>query len=40
MALLAKAGRVFANAALPDAEIFVPRIIRKDEHTLRTFFCS
>ena len=38
--LLAKAGQAFANAALPDAQIFVPRIIRKDEHTLRTFFCS
>lgn len=38
--LLAKAGQAFANVTLPDAEIFVPRIIRKDEHTLRTFFCS
>jgi len=38
--LLAKAGQAFANVTLPDAQIFVPRIIRKDEHTLRTFFCS
>ena len=38
--LLAKAGQQFANATLPDAEIFVPRIIRKDEHTLRCGFCS
>jgi len=38
--LLAKAGQQFANATLPDAEIFVPRIIRKDEHTLRCWFCS
>ncbi len=37
---LAKAGQVFANAGLPDAQVFVPRIIRKDEHTLRTYFCS
>ena len=37
---LAKAGQVFANASLPDAQIFVPRILRKDEHTLRTYFCS
>ena len=38
--LLAKAGQAFANVTLPDAEMFVPRIIRKDEHTLRTYFCS
>jgi sialidase-1 len=38
--LLAKAGQTFANTTLPDAEIFVPRIIRKDEHTLRCWFCS
>ena len=38
--LLAKAGQAFTNATLPDAEIFVPRIIRKDEHTLRCWFCS
>jgi hypothetical protein len=37
---LAKAGQAFANVTLPDAQVFVPRIIRKDEHTLRTFFCS
>ena len=38
--LLAKAGQAFANVTLPDAEMFVPRIIRKDEHTLRCYFCS
>jgi len=38
--LLAKAGQAFANVTLPHAQIFVPRIIRKDEHTLRTFFCG
>lgn len=38
--LLAKAGQAFANVTLPDAQVFVPRILRKDEHTLRTFFCS
>ncbi len=37
---LARAGQTFANTTLPEAQIFVPRIIRKDEHTLRTFFCS
>jgi|UniRef100_UPI003782D823 hypothetical protein len=38
--LLAKAGQAFANVTLPQAQVFVPRIIRKDEHTLRTYFCS
>jgi len=38
--LLAKAGQAFANVTLPDAQVFVPRIIRKDEHTLRAYFCS
>lgn len=38
--LLAKAGQAFANVTLPDAQVFVPRIIRKDEHNLRTYFCS
>ncbi len=38
--LLAKAGQAFANITLPQAQVFVPRIIRKDEHTLRTYFCS
>ncbi len=38
--LLAKAGQEFANVTLPEAQMFVPRIIRKDEHTLRTYFCS
>ena len=38
--LLSKAGQAFTNVTLPDAEMFVPRIIRKDEHTLRCYFCS
>lgn len=38
--MLAKAGQAFANVTLPNAQIFVPRIIRKDEQTLRTYFCS
>jgi predicted neuraminidase len=38
--MLAKAGQAFANVTLPEAQVFVPRIIRKDEHTLRTYFCS
>ncbi|MEQ1851163.1 MAG: sialidase family protein [Chthoniobacteraceae bacterium] len=38
--LLARAGQAFANVTLPEAQVFVPRIIRKDEHTLRTYFCS
>lgn len=37
---MAKAGQAFANITLPAAQVFVPRIIRKDEHTLRTYFCS
>jgi hypothetical protein len=37
---MAKAGQAFANITLPQAQVFVPRIIRKDEHTLRTYFCS
>ncbi|WP_395715935.1 sialidase family protein [Prosthecobacter sp.] len=37
---MAKAGQAFANITLPEAQVFVPRIIRKDEHTLRTYFCS
>ena len=37
---MAKAGQAFANVTLPQAQAFVPRIIRKDEHTLRTYFCS
>ena len=37
---MAKAGQAFANVTLPEAQVFVPRIIRKDDHTLRTFFCS
>jgi hypothetical protein len=37
---MATAGQAFANVTLPQAQVFVPRIIRKDEHTLRTYFCS
>ncbi len=36
--LLARAGQVFANVTLPDAQTFVPRIIQKDAATLRCFF--
>ncbi len=38
--LLAAAGQSFANATLPDAQTFVPRIIQKDTDTLRCFFAS
>jgi predicted neuraminidase len=38
--LLAKAGQAYANVTLPESQVFVPRIIRKDEQTLRTYFCS
>jgi predicted neuraminidase len=38
--LLAKAGQAFDNVTLPDAQVFVPRILRLDEHTLRAYFCS
>jgi predicted neuraminidase len=37
---LARAGQPFSNTTLANAQVFVPRIIRKDEHTLRTYFCS
>lgn len=38
--LLGKAGQVFAQVALPKAQIFVPRILQKDAQTLRCWFCS
>jgi hypothetical protein len=37
---MAKGGQRFANATLPEGSCFVPRIIRKDQHTVRTFFAS
>ncbi|MFN7813183.1 MAG: sialidase family protein, partial [Planctomycetia bacterium] len=37
---MARAGQAFANVTLPEAQVFVPRIIRKDDYTLRTYFCS
>jgi len=37
---LAASGQTFANARLPAGMCFVPRIIRKDSHTLRCFFAS
>ena len=37
---MARAGQAFANVTLSEAQVFVPRIIRKDDHTLRTYFCS
>jgi len=38
--LMAKSEEVFDNLTLPKGMCFVPRIIRKDEHTLRCYFCS
>lgn len=38
--LLAKSAQVFENASLPVGMCFVPRILQKDERTLRTYFCS
>ncbi|MBM3859136.1 MAG: exo-alpha-sialidase [Verrucomicrobia bacterium] len=37
---MAKSEQVFDNVTLPKGMCFVPRIIRKDEHTLRCYFCS
>ncbi|MFM9168116.1 MAG: exo-alpha-sialidase [Verrucomicrobiota bacterium] len=37
---MAKSEQVFDNVTLPKGMCFVPRIIRKDDHTLRTYFCS
>ncbi len=37
---MAKSEQAFDNVTLPKGMCFVPRIIRKDEHTLRTYFCS
>ncbi len=37
---MAKGGQAFRNATLPEGACFVPRIIQKDRHTLRTFFAS
>lgn len=37
---LAKSGQVFKNVTLPIGACFVPRIIRKDEKTLRCYFAS
>ncbi len=37
--ILAKAAQAFANTTLPDAEVFVPRILRIAENTLRCYFC-
>ena len=37
--LLAKAAQAFVNVTLPDAEVFVPRILRIAESTLRCYFC-
>lgn len=34
----AKSGQVFENATLPNGACFVPRIIRKDEKTVRCYF--
>lgn len=37
---VAKGGQAFANFQLPEGACFVPRILRKDERTLRIFFAS
>ncbi len=37
---MAKSEQVFANVTLPKGMCFVPRILRKDTDTLRTYFCS
>lgn len=37
---MAKGGQAFKNASLPEGACFVPRIIQKDRHTVRTFFAS
>lgn len=37
---LAKSEQVFENVTLPKGMCFVPRIVRKDEHTLRCYFAS
>jgi hypothetical protein len=37
---MAKSEQAFDNVTLPRGMCFVPRIIRKDQHTLRTYFCS
>ncbi len=37
---MARSGQAYANETLPEGACFVPRIIRKDAKTLRTFFAS
>lgn len=37
---LARSEEVFENATLPRGMCFVPRILQKDDRTLRTYFCS
>jgi predicted neuraminidase len=37
---MARGEQVFANETLPFGNCFVPRIIQKDEHTLRCYFAS
>lgn len=36
---LARAGQAFCNTTLPDAQVFVPRILRRAENALRCYFC-
>jgi hypothetical protein len=36
----ARSGQIFENETLPPGACFVPRIIQKDEDTLRCYFCS
>jgi predicted neuraminidase len=37
---VARGGQVYANFTLPEGACFVPRILRKDDSTLRVFFAS
>ncbi|NBV23665.1 MAG: exo-alpha-sialidase [Proteobacteria bacterium] len=39
-ALIARSGQAFANETLPEGACFVPRVLRKDDHTLRCYFSS
>src|SRR4029079_12288151 len=37
---IAKSEQAFENETLPAGACFVPRIVKKDEHSLRSFFAS
>ncbi len=38
--IFAASGMTYENERLPEGACFVPRLVRKDEHTLRCFFAS